>query len=76
MSRHFKETSISVSKQNNTVDVLSVYYLDSFNSDNLFRDFNINKMEINSMVEYFLLNKAITAAKPKTIGLKSKKEQL
>ena len=76
MSRHPKETPILVSKQNNTIDALSVYNLDPFNSNNLFRDFNTNKMEINGMAECFLLNKAITAAKSKTVDLKSKKEQL
>ena len=76
MFRHFKETSMSVFKQNNTIDVLLVHYLDSFNSDNLFRDFNTNKMEIDSIIKYSLLNKATTVVKPKTIGLKSKKEQL
>ena len=76
MFRHFKETSMSVFEQNNTIDVLLVHYLDSFNSDNLFRDFNTNKMEIDSIIKYSLLNKATTVVKPKTIGLKSKKEQL
>jgi hypothetical protein len=61
------------------VNVSLVHYLDSFNSDNLFRDFNtneidINKMEINDIVECFSLNKATTAVKSKTIDLKSKKE--
>jgi hypothetical protein len=61
------------------VNVSFVHYLDSFNSDNLFRDFNsneidINKMEINDIVECFSLNKATTAVKSKTIDLKSKKE--
>ena len=76
MSRHPKETSVLVSKQNNTVDALLVYNLDPFNSNNLFRDFNTNKIEINGIVECFLLNKAITTAKSKTVGLKFKKEQL
>ena len=74
MFRYFKETPVLVFKQNNTINVLSVHYLNSFDSDNLFRDFNTNKMEINSIVECFLLNKTITAVKPKTISLKSKKE--
>ena len=67
---------MSVSEQNNTMDVLSVHHLDSFDSDDLFRDFNTNEMEIDGMAEYFLLNEATTAAKSKTIDLKSKKEQL
>ena len=76
MSRHPKETPVLVSKQNNTIDASLVYNLDPFNSNNLFRDFNTNKMEIDSIVECFSLNKAITAAKSKTVDLKSKKEQL
>jgi len=76
MSRHPKKTPILVSNQNNIVDALSVYYLDSFDSNNLFRDFNTNKIEINSIVECFSLNKAITIAKSETVDLKSKKEQL
>ena len=65
-----------VSKQNNTVDALLVYNIDPFDSNNLFRYFNTNEMEIDSMAECPLFNKAITAAKPKTIDLKFKKEQL
>ena len=76
MSKHFKETPVSVSKQNNTVDALLVYNLDLFDSNDLFRDFNTNEMEINGMAEYSSLNEAITAAKFKTIDLKSKKKQL
>lgn len=79
MSGHPKKTPMLISKQNNTVNVLSVHHLDSFNSDDLFRDFNTNKIdtnkiEINSIAEYSSLNKAITIAKSKTINLKSKKE--
>ena len=65
-----------VSKQNNTIDALLVYNLDPFNSNNLFRDFNTNKIDINSIAECSSLNKATTIAKSKTIDLKSKKEQL
>ena len=74
MSKHFKETPVSVSKQNNTVDALLVYNLDLFDSNDLFRDFNINKMEIDSTAECSSLNKATTIAKSKTVDLKSKKE--
>ena len=56
------------------MNVLLVHYLGSFNSNDLFKDFNMNKMEIDGIVEYSLFNKATTAAKPKTIGLKFKKE--
>jgi hypothetical protein len=61
---------VLVSEQNNT-----------FDSDDLFRDFNtneidMNEIEIDSIVECFLLNKATTTAKSKIIDLKSKKEQL
>ena len=45
MPRHFEETPVLVFKQNNIVDALSVHYLDTFNSDNFFRDFNMNKMQ-------------------------------
>ena len=60
---------------------MSVYYLDSFDSDNLFKDFNtneidINEMEIDGIVECSLLNEATTTVKFKTIDLKPKKEQL
>ena len=58
------------------MDILLVHYLNSFDSNNLFRDFNTNEMEINGITECSLFNKAITAAKPKIIGLKSKKKQL
>jgi len=76
ISRYSKETSVSVSKQNNTVDALSVYNVDPFNSNDLFRYFNTNEMEIDGIMECPLFNEAITAAKPKTVDLKSKKEQL
>ena len=76
MSGHPEETPVSVSEQNNTVDVSSVHHLDSFDSDDLFRDFNTNEMEIDGMAECSSLNEATTAAKSKTIDLKSKKEQL
>ena len=65
-----------VSKQNNALDASSVHYLDSFNSNDLFRDLNTNKIEINGMVECSSLNKAMTTTKSKTVDLKSKKEQL
>ena len=76
MPEHTKKTSVSVSKQDNTIDALLIYYLDSFNSNNLFKDFNINKIEINSIAKRSLLNKTITIVKSKIINLKSKKEQL
>ena len=76
MSRHPDETPVSVSEQNNTVDASSVHNLDPFDSDDLFRDFNTNEMEIDGMAECSSLNEAITAAKSKTVDLKSKKEQL
>ena len=56
------------------MDASLVYNLDPFNSNDLFRDFNINKMEINGMAECFSLNEATTIVKSKTVGLKSKKE--
>ena len=74
MPKYIKKTPVSVFKQDNTINTLLVYYLDFFNFNDLFRDFNINKIEINNIVKCFLLNKAITIAKSEIVDLKSKKE--
>ena len=74
--RYFKETPVSVFKQGSTINTLLIYYFNFFNFNNLFKDFNINIININNIAECCLPDKAIIIIKFKNVKLKSKKKKL